>query len=611
MRTIFLVLLLACTLCSRTLAQPHLNFDRIAVSRAGAAAGLPFRVDATMLAQFAGQRLIIDDFPISYSERSSITLAPGASPINSDTRIVGSHASAGTRAVWRGSIGAEKDSRVVIVVTNGYLFASIERNGLSPVMICPERRDHGVSLLISQSDLLSMDSAHPLSCLNEDLQQLDRPDIRSQTTAFSSGKPQSSHRLLEAQIAVEADSCFFAAAGGSVDLVEAYINALFAMSSAIYEDEAQITFHISWLKLWASGDPYNVKGNAYLLPDTVRSYWKTHYADVPRDLAHVMTSIGYGGGGFGWFGMCSTDYGYSVSSPRTHEPFPTFAFTYDAYIVSHEIGHNFGLPHSHSCYWNPPLDTCYTTDNDSLKLNDACYAMPVTPRKSPGTIMSYCANANYLLAGKQFSEYKLGMTFSQRVADTLRRNAELYTCITEPQSPTIRLVGLHGGTLPGGTLPGDTTVSVKWASAHVDKVTARYSTNGGATWELIADDVNATDGVLNWQVANVQTANALVLVSDVSNPMIADTSLLPFGITARADVASVLPVGIMQFTSHGIDVSATLVGAEYEIIDLLGNVIRHAEVDGSHYVDIHSLENGVFILRLRNHGQTSSYRFLR
>src|SRR5205823_639402 len=95
--------------------------------------------------------------------------------------------------------------------------------------------------------------------------------------AAPGGRVQSIPGLLQTDIAVEADSCFFKAAGGDTATVLSYISSLFAMSSVIYEDEVNITWHLTWVKVWASGDPYNVKGNAYALPDTVRNYWKLHY----------------------------------------------------------------------------------------------------------------------------------------------------------------------------------------------------------------------------------------------------------------------------------------------------------------------------------------------
>jgi hypothetical protein len=606
MRSIIWFFIALCTVPCAALAQPHIDFDRVGTAHGGATTGIRYTISAEELLKYTGERITIDNFPVSYGQRASIALSPMRSPLDDRTARAGEATAArAPTAVWRGSIVGESESRVVIVITNGYFFASIERKGLSPVMLCPDRHDPHASLLISQSDLLACDSARPMRCLNEDMQELDRCGI-STTSVRYYPKPELHHDLLQTEIAVEADSCFFSAAGGRPDLVEAYINALFAMSSAIYEDEAQITLHISWLKLWDSGDPYDAKGNAYAMPDTVRSYWKAHYADVPRDIAHVMTSIGYGGGGFGWLAMCGTDYGYSVSSPRTHEPFPTFAFTYDAYIVSHEIGHNFGLPHSHSCYWAPPLDTCYTHDDSVLQLNDGCFSKPITPRKNPGTIMSYCANANYQLSGRNFSEYKLQMTFSPRVADTLRRNAESYFCIAEPPEATLRLLTPARGV----TLSGDTTIAIRWSSAHVEKVNTRYSLDGGTTWTTIAENLAAANGTVQWKVPNVTAASALVLVSDVLSPLVADTSLLPFAITPRASVSVADHSETLTFYPMAVALPASFIGADYEVIDLLGKIVRLGAIDPSCRIETRTLTSGVYILRIQYHG-AKSYRFVR
>ena len=265
-------------------------------------------------------------------------------------------------------------------------------------------------------------------------------------------------------------------------------------------------------------------GNAYALEDTVRKYWQLHYQNVQRDLAHIMTSIGYGGGGFGYYSLCDNANSYSVSSPQTGHTYPTFAFTYDVYIISHEIGHNFTLIHSHDCYWNPPLDTCYTKDDAALHLDDACFSKPITPRKNPGTIMSYCANANYFLSGNDFSYYTLEMTFSHRPDSVMRYNAENAACIQTPAGPIVILLSPRGSE----SYTGGAMIPLKWTYANIQNVTLEYSSDGGVSWNPIQSGIPAAQETLDWKMPNISSQQMLVRIYDAQNQNTGDTSLLFF-----------------------------------------------------------------------------------
>ena len=64
----------------------------------------------------------------------------------------------------------------------------------------------------------------------------------------------------------------------------------------------------------------------------------------------------------------------------TYSNAPTYSWTVE--VVTHELGHNLGSPHTQSCSWSVgPLDNCYPPEG-------SCTAGPAPT--NGGTIMSYC-----------------------------------------------------------------------------------------------------------------------------------------------------------------------------------------------------------------------------
>ena len=93
-------------------------------------------------------------------------------------------------------------------------------------------------------------------------------------------------------------------------------------------------------------------------------------------MTHLLTRANIGGIAY-LDVLCSSSWGYGVSGLDADYVYPNAAYTWDADVVSHELGHNFSSPHSH-CY-KPPMDHCYNGEA-------GCYGGPEEP--SVGTIMS-------------------------------------------------------------------------------------------------------------------------------------------------------------------------------------------------------------------------------
>lgn len=183
-----------------------------------------------------------------------------------------------------------------------------------------------------------------------------------------------------------------------------YVAALVAVITPIYERDLAIKIVQGTLILRPSttADPYttNTGGNAsvtYL--NEFSSYWSANYGSVNRGLAQLLSGKQPGSSsasGIAWLhGLCSTSNGYSVAQVFK---FAQQTASSDVLVNAHEMGHNFGSPHTHCPFDGaPPIDSCYNGEGGCYSGATSCPA-PVTMggiANVTGTLMSYC----HLLGG--------------------------------------------------------------------------------------------------------------------------------------------------------------------------------------------------------------------
>ncbi|MBM2813578.1 MAG: hypothetical protein HW421_340 [Ignavibacteria bacterium] len=75
------------------------------------------------------------------------------------------------------------------------------------------------------------------------------------------------------------------------------------------------------------------------------------------------------------------------------------------------------------------------------------------------------------------------------------------------------------------------TQTLTWVSADVDKVTLKFSTDGGINWSTIATNYNARAGALTWKVPYIPSNNCLIKIIDTKKSNLNDVSQFPFTIT--------------------------------------------------------------------------------
>ena len=182
------------------------------------------------------------------------------------------------------------------------------------------------------------------------------------------------------RIYLEADYALYVNKG-SVANVTNYLTALFNNVATLYANE-QISVTLSTIYVWSTQDSYSTTSSS-----TAMSQFQTVRPTFNGDLAQLVALGGKNTGGIAWVdALCNAKYGYSYTNiSASYNNFPTYSWSVE--VVTHELGHNFGSPHTHACSWTGgAIDNCYATEG-------GCAAGPAPV--NGGTIMSYCHLGSY------------------------------------------------------------------------------------------------------------------------------------------------------------------------------------------------------------------------
>lgn len=230
------------------------------------------------------------------------------------------------------------------------------------------------------------------------------------------------------EVFVEVDYQAFLA-NGSSPATTTWVNLLMSNVISVYAIH-DVPLVVSDIFIWTTADPYATATNLSAMGQAFVNNRQNNYLGR---IAVLLSTRNLGGGlAHGLGGFCNNypqfpgPFCTNTSLELSNNTFPNYS--YNTYLVSHEIGHVMGLRHTHACVWNgnyTQVDDCGNTyafqNNQTIEGSD-CFDEN-NPVSSPGTIMSHCQ----LIPGVGIT---LSLGFGSVVGQRLYDNYHFAPCLT-------------------------------------------------------------------------------------------------------------------------------------------------------------------------------------
>ncbi|MEK6798944.1 MAG: zinc-dependent metalloprotease family protein [Planctomycetota bacterium] len=359
-------------------------------------------------------------------------------------------------ALFRGQVVGEDDSEVFLGLSPSGSNGFVRRGGMEYVLTSGRSRGKNVArgrhVIYERSGVGAEDALSPFQCLTSSVAD----DAAAATVADAAG----TYSWRVALVAIDCDYEYGQLFDNLSDAAVYAIELLGAIGS-IYERDLQVRLHLPYLRIWStSNDPYTVD-NVQVLLSELGSHWINNMSSVQRDIVHLLSGQPGRAGLANVNVLCDETFGYGVSAgligafPR---PLPANdggpVDTFDVKLVAHEMGHQFGSPHTH-CY-NPPIDYCGRSFDDCWNGYFQC---------QQGTLMSYCDRIECGGTGKD-------LRFHERVVTRIRQSVDA-SCLRSGLNPAYvdwANSGVENGSsaFPFNTVREGIQVVIPGGTLHID-----------------------------------------------------------------------------------------------------------------------------------------------
>lgn len=268
---------------------------------------------------------------------------------------------------YRGVVKGAKTSLVSLSMFDNEVMAII--SNVEGNIVLAKMKDKEDYIVYNEKNLLVENNF--MCHVNDEISRITDP-VTNPENITSSQRP--------LKVYFECDNAMF----NAIQNLNSFVPAIFNGVAAIYSAN-NIQVQISEIRIWNTPDPYINAGTANQILET---FGDTYMDTFNGDLAHLLTTR-TGLGGLAWIDVLCAPFNTQFHSGRfalsgdienNMIPFPTYSW--NVYVVSHEMGHNFGSRHTHNCSWpGGPIDSCYQPEGGCSN--------PIVANQN-GTIMSYC-----------------------------------------------------------------------------------------------------------------------------------------------------------------------------------------------------------------------------
>lgn len=360
----------------------------------------------------------------------------------------------------------------------------------------PEAKQHNEHIIYREADLLIQNE---FECQTKDAVSNSNNPIPIYNASASTSATINTEPV---DIYFEADYQTFLNNGSNVTNVTNYVTALFNVVHVMYENDSVHT-QISSIKVWNTVDPYNALGTT----SAVLNAFATNMAvGFPGDLAHFLSQRGLGGGVAYLNVICNSNYYKTAVSGNLSNSFSLFpTYSWSVMVITHELGHNLGSPHTQWCGWpGGAIDNCYTTEGGC-----ALGPSPV----NGGTVMSYChLNIGINLANG------FGPLPGTKIRNIIRTDINSNKCIypaiyfeTTSHSVSEETADVTNGCLPYKLV----TTKLKIPYAPNQPTTITLSPAGNAGLEIGSNkDIEITPSTFTLDAANLEKTITFKIYND-------------------------------------------------------------------------------------------------